>query len=201
MFRTGQFGLSAVLPAGEVKLALVVSSAGMASLWAAGHPVEEWAAAAVVLYLTIRAAIAVVVGVVSMAARILAGYGKRVLRRHGIEPPGDAPADSVSLKIRVLLAALIIMAVALTSVGVGIFGSFLAMDWMGIPPLPTVFFRVAWGFWIPGTFLLALMFIAPALAFLAADARIRVRVSDARLAAALALLPEIQAGIPSARGK
>ena len=194
-----------ILPAAEVKLALVIGAAGLVSLWAAGHPVEEWAAAAVVLYLAIRAAIAVVIGLIAVAAKALAGYGRRVLRRHGIEIPDDAPADSVSLKVRVLLGVLILLAVVLTAAGGGIFASIPAMDWFEITPLAPAFHWAAWGLLGGGLVSLALLLGAPALVFLAADARIRIRVSEAKLAAALSLIPEIQAGIaagrPAVRGK
>ena len=190
-----------LLPAAEVKLAFVIVAAGLASLWAAGHPVEEWSAAAVVLYLAIRIAIAVVVGLISMAVKILAGYGKRVLRRHGVEIPGDIPADAVSLRVRALIAALILLAVALTSTAGGIFASIPAMAWLEITPLASAFQWAAWGLLGCGAVCLLLLLGAPALVFLLADARIRIRVSDARLAKALSILPEIQAGIPPARNK
>lgn len=188
-----------LLPAAEVKLALVIGAAGLASLWVAGHPVEEWSAAAVVLYLAVRAAIAVVIGLIAVAAKALAGYGRRVLRRHGIEIPGDVPADSVSLRARVLLAVLILLAVVLTAAGGGIFASIPAMAWLEITPLAPAFHWAAWGLLGCGAICLLLLLGAPALVFLAADARIRV--SEARLTEVLSILPEIQAGLPSARGK
>ena len=190
-----------LLPAAEVKLAFVIVTAGLASLWAAGHPVEEWSAAAVVLYLAIRIAIAVVVGLISIAAKILAAYGKRVLRRHGVEIPGDTPADGVSLRARALIAALILLTVVLTSAGGGIFASIPAMTWLEITPLSPAFQWAAWALLGCGSAGLLLLLGAPAAVFLAADARIRIRVSEARLAAALSILPEIQAGIPPARNK
>ena len=190
-----------LLPAAEVKLAFVIVAAGLASLWAAGHPVEEWSAAAVVLYLSIRIAIAVVVGLISIAAKILAAYGKRVLRRQGVEIPGDTPADSVHLKVRALLAVLILLTVVLTSAGGGIVASIPAMTWLEITPLSPAFQWAAWGLLGCGSAGLLLLLGAPALVFLAADARIRIRVSEARLAEVLSILPEIQAGIPPARNK
>lgn len=190
-----------LLPAAEVKLAFVIVAAGLVSLWAAGHPVEEWSAAAVVLYIAIRIAIAVVVGLISVAAKILAGYGKRVLRRHEVEIPGDIPADAVSLRVRALIAVLTLLAVALTSAAGGIFASLPAMAWLEITPLSPAFQWAAWVLLGCGAACTLLLLGAPALVFLAADARIRIRVSDARLAEALSILPEIQAGIPPARNK
>ena len=190
-----------LLPAAEVKLAFVIVTAGLASLWAAGHPVEEWSAAAVVLYLAIRIAIAVVVGLISIAAKILAAYGKRVLRRQGVEIPGDTPADAVSLRARALIAGLILLTVVLTSAGGGIFASIPAMAWLEITPLSPAFHWAAWALLGCGSAGLLLLLGAPAMVFVAADARIRIRVSEARLAAALSILPEIQAGIPPARNK
>lgn len=190
-----------LLPAAEVKLAFVIVAAALASLWAAGHPVEEWSAAAVVLYLAIRIAIAAVVGLISIAAKILAAYGKRVLRRHGVEIPGDTPADGVSLRARALIAGLILLTVVLTSAGGGIVASIPAMAWLEITPLASAFHWAAWVLLGCGSAGLLLLLGAPAMVFLAADARIRIRVSEARLAAALSILPEIQAGIPPARNK
>ena len=101
---------------------------------------------------------------------------------------------------RVLLVAVIIVLTAFPlAAAIGIAASGLAVGWLAITPLAPAFHLAAWGLLACGLACLLLLLGAPALVFLAADARIRIKVSEARLA--LALLPEIQAGIPSARGK
>lgn len=194
--------LSGLLPVRDFPLAASVAVFGMALLWASGHPPEEWPAVVAAFYIGFRLGLALVMGALGYAAKLLAGYGRRVLRRHGVELPPDAPGRSASRQGRVLLiAASIVLTAFPLSAAIGIAASGLAIGWLEITPLAPAFHWAAWGLLGCGLACLLLLLGAPALVFLAADARIRIRVSEARLTAALSLLPEIQAGIPAARGK
>ena len=188
-----------MLPSGEIKLAAVILAAGFLSLWASGHPVEEWSAVVVVFYVAFRLGLTAVMGLLACAAKLLAGYGQRVLQRHGVEVSGNDVAGSVYRRGRLWLIAVIVSTVAAVAAGAGIPASILAIGWLDITPLSPAFRLASWGLLGYGAAGLMLMLGAPALVFLVAHARIRV--SDSRLTSAFSLLPEIQAGIPSARNK
>ena len=197
---TNNMRLSSLLPVRDFPLAASVAVCGMALLWASGYPPAEWPAVVAVFYAAFRVGLMLVMGALGYAAKLLAGYGRQVLRRHGVELPPDAPGHSALRRGRVLLVAVIIVLTTFTlSAAIGIAASGLAIGWLEITPLAPAFHWAAWGLLGCGAICLLLLLGAPALLFLAADARIRIRVSAARLA--LALLPEIQAGIPSTRGK
>jgi hypothetical protein len=180
-------------------LATAIASAGMLSLWAAGHPVEEWPTVVVVLYASTRLAMMVVTGLLACLAGLLADYGERVLQRHGIEVSDDVPADSVPRSTRAWLVVAIVSTVFSLAVGVGIAVNTLAVGWLGITPLAPAFSLAASGLLLYGGAMLGLLLGAPATLFFVADARIVV--SEARLASVLSMLPEIKAGIPSAGRK
>ena len=195
--------LSKLLPVRDFPLAVAVAVLAMAFLGLAGHPPEEWPAIVAVFYIAFRLGLTAVMGLLACAAKLLAGYGKQVLRQHGVEISEDRSAKSDSGRGRAWLAAAIVSVVISTTVGGGIFACKLAIAWLGITPLSPVFFLVGWGFWMYGAFTLALMFIAPAMLFCVADIRVRIRIrpSEAMLTSALSLPLKIQAGIPSARNK
>ena len=188
-----------IMPAREIKLAAVIVVAGFLSLWAAGHPVEEWSAVVVVFYMASRLGLAAVMGLLAYAAKLLAGYGERVLRRHGVEVSESRAADSDSRRARGWLIAAVLSVVASVSLGVGVVAGGFAIGWLEITPLPSVFRLAAWGLLGYGAAWLLLLLGLPALLFRVADARIRV--SEATLTSALSLPLKIQAGIPSARNK
>lgn len=193
--------LSKLLPVRDFPLAAAVAVAGIVFLGVSGHPPEEWPAIVVVFYMAFRVSLAGVMGLLTYSAKLLAAYGRRVLRRHGVELPPVAPEDPALRKVRVWLIAGIIVTVFSISAGLGIVAGDLAVAWLEITPLSPAFHWAAWGLLGCGSAGLLLLLGAPAMVFLAADARIRIRVSDARLAAALSILPEIQAGIPPVRNK
>ena len=188
-----------LLPVRDFPLAVAVAVIVIVSLGLAGHPPEEWPAIVMVFYLAFRLSLTLVVGLLAYAARFLAGYGERVLRRHGVDVSRDESEDAGSRRVRLWLVAAIVSTVFSVSVGVGIFVSMLAIGWLEITPLASAFRLASWSLLGYGAVGLLLMLGAPTLVFLVADARIRV--SDARLASAFSLLPEIQAGIPSARNR
>jgi hypothetical protein len=175
-------------------LATAIASAGMLSLWAAGHPVEEWPTVVVVLYASTRLAMMVVTGLLACLAGLLADYGERVLQRHGIEVPDDVPTDSVPRSTRAWLVITIVSTVFSLAVGVGILVSALAVGWLEITPLAPAFLLAAWGLLLFGLTGLLLMLVVPTLLFVMADAP-----AEVRLASVYSILPEIQAGIPLER--
>lgn len=188
-----------LLPVRDFPLAAAVAVVSMVFLWLAGQPAEEWPALIMAFYMVLRVSLMVVLWLLAQAARFLAGYGERVLRRHGVDVSRDESEDVGSRHVRLWLVAAIVSTVFSVSVGVGISVGLLAVGWLEITPLAAAFRLASWGLLAYGAAGLLLMLGAPALVFLVADARIRV--SDARLASAFSLLPEIQAGIPSARNK
>lgn len=190
-----------LLPVRDFPMAAVVATGGVGFLWVSGHPPEEWPAIVVVFYVTFRLSLTGVVGLLAHSAKLLAAYGKRVLRRHGMELPPVAPEHSVSRRVRVWLITVIVLTVLSISAGFGIAAIGLASVWLGITPLASAFYGAAWGMLGCGAGGLMLLLGAPALVFFVADVRIRIRVSEGRLASALALLPEIQAGIPPGRNR
>ena len=199
---TNKMKLSNLLPVRDFPLAASVAVCGMALLWASGQPPEEWPAIVAVFYLAFRLGLTLVMGALGYAAKLLAGYGRQVLRRHGFELTPDAPGRSALSRGRVLLVAVIIVLTAFPlSAAIGIAASGLAIGWLAITPLSPAFQWAAWGLLACGLACLLLLLGAPALVFLTADARIRIRVSEARLAAVISILPEIQAGLPAVRGK
>ena len=193
--------LSKLLPVRDFPLAASVAVAGIVFLGVSGHPPEEWPAIVVVFYMAFRVSLAGVMGLLTYSAKLLAAYGRRVLRRHGVELPPVAPEDPALRKVRLWLIAGIILTIFSIPAGLGIVAGGLAVAWLEITPLAPAFQWAAWGLLGCGAVCLMLLLGTPAMVFLLADARIQIRGSEARLASALSILPEIQAGIPPARNK
>ena len=85
-----------ILPIRDFKLAALHGTVWMLLLWAAGHPIDEWAVTVVVLYVFLWVSREVVLSVVLRATGLLAKQARRVAKKLDIDVPNDLPTKPSS---------------------------------------------------------------------------------------------------------
>ena len=138
----------------DFKLAIIHATVWILLFWISGHPIDEWAVTAVVLYIPLWLSIEIVLRTVSFAAGLLSNYVSRAAQRAGIEFSERQP-HGLSNKRRSLAAFLILFSAIIglsLSVGIPAAGLF------GLTPLPSYLSWAAWGFLCIGGLGLLLIF-------------------------------------------
>ena len=157
------------ISAREFGFAAMYTALMLPLLSAIGYPVDEWAAAAVVLYISLRLSGEVIIRLAAYLARLLVSYGRRVARKHGIpvaENPVAKPRGRHSLlAVGVMLATLAFMT------GVALTAGFTIMAAYNLPPFPAYCGLMAWTLLALGGAGLLVAFGFPAIVFAMADIR------------------------------
>ena len=141
----------------DIKLAIIHATVWLILLWASGHPVEEWAVTALVLYISFWASKGIVLKVAVLAADFIVDYGKCVIQKSGIEIREDLTAErnrgfrSLSAFLTLLTFAVVIG--ASLSIGIPLAGM------LGLTPLPYYFSWTGWGLLIVGLIALCSLFV------------------------------------------
>ncbi len=151
----------------EIKLALAYGTVWLLLLWASGHPLEEWAVTSLVLYIALWASKEVVLRLGLFALRRQSEYGKRVMRKAGVELPEDLSVDR-NFGVRLLSAVVVLMMFAVVAGASLSFGIPVAVA-LGITPLAHYFSWVGWGLLGAGLVGLSLFFVFAWLAFVMVD--------------------------------
>ena len=157
------------ISAREFGFAAMYTAVMLPLLWAIGYPVDEWAAAAVVLYISLRLSCEVIIRLAAYLARLLVGYGRRVARKHGIlvaENPVAKPRGRHSL-----LAMGVMLATLAFTTGVALTAGFTIMAAYNLPPFPAYCGLMAWTLLALGGAGLLVAFGFPAIVFAMADIR------------------------------
>lgn len=157
-----------ILPVEGFVEAIIYASGIIALLALVGHPVQEWAVTAAALYAAFRVSREVVTRLVLYVSERLLRYGERVLRKLRAAAADYPPAgrDTVGVKISlVVIAALVFSAVLGLTFGTG----GLALNGIGLTPLPGYFPWIAWGLAAGGIVGLSGIFGLTILAFFAVD--------------------------------
>ena len=128
--------------ANNIKLAVLHAIAWPLLFWVSGHPLEEWALTALVMYMAHWLSREVIVGLAMFALRRLTVRGRRALRNARIEVP-NIPGDEVSPRVR-LLAMFVIALLFFTVVGASLSVGVPVLSWLGLTPLAAYF---VWGGW------------------------------------------------------
>lgn len=138
----------------DFKLAIIHATVWILLFWISGHPIDEWAVTAVVLYIPLWLSIEIVLRTVSFAAGLLSNYVSRAAQRAGIEFPERQP-HGLSNKRRSLAAFLILFS---TIIGLSLSVGIPAAGLFGLAPLPSYLSWAAWGFLCIGGLGLLLIF-------------------------------------------
>ena len=152
-----------ILPIRDFKMAIVCATVLMPLLWAAGRPIDEWALTVAILYVSLWLSREIVVWLLLLALRFLAGYGRRVARKFEVEFPESRPTEHTFLS-RLLFFGLVGLASS-TVTGVSLFIGILAVGPLGLTPLPLYIGLIAAALLIAGAAGLAFMFSVVVLAF------------------------------------
>ena len=158
-----------LLPIRDFKIAAVYTVAALFLLWAIGYPVDEWAAAAVVLYISLRLSGEVIIRLAAYLARLLVSYGRRVARKYGI-PVAENPAAKPRGRHSLLTMGVMLATLAFT-VGVALTAGFNIMAAYNLPPFPAYWGLMAWTLLALGGAGLLVAFGFPAIVFAMADIR------------------------------
>ena len=157
------------ISAREFGFAAMYTAVMLPLLWAIGYPVDEWAAAAVVLYISLRLSGEVIIRLAAYLARLLVGYGRRVARKHGI-PVAENPIAKPRGR-RSLLAMGVMLATLAFTTGVALTAGFTIMAAYNLPPFPAYLGLMAWTLLALGGAGLLVAFGFPATVFAMADIR------------------------------
>ena len=157
-----------ILPVRDFKLAALHGTVWMLLLWAAGHPMDEWAVTVVVLYVFLWVSREVVLGGVLRATGLLAKQARRVAKKLDIDVPNDLPAKPSSQAT--LLLAIVLALVFTTVVGASLTAGIPAAGLLGLAPLPAYFSWIGWALFGVGLVGLSLIIGVSALIFAAAAA-------------------------------
>ena len=157
-------------PTREFGTAAAYTALALLLLWAIGHPVREWAAVAVLLYIALRLTMMVVVGAAAYAALRLAGYGRRVLQKYRVPLPDDPSAGS-EIRSSKLLTAAVLAALLMLSTGVGLTVGFELAALYGLSAFPSYLHWTAGALLATGALGTAAALGIPAFVFVMADIR------------------------------
>ena len=138
----------------DFKLAIIHATVWILLFWISGHPIDEWAVTAVVLYIPLWLSIEIVLRLVSFTARRLSNYVSRAAQKAGIEFPERRP-HGLSNKRRPIAVFLILFS---TIIGLSLSVGIPAVGLVGLTPLPSYFYWAAWGFLCIGGVSLLLIF-------------------------------------------
>ena len=138
----------------DFKLAIIHATVWILLFWISGHPIDEWAVTAVVLYIPLWLSIEIVLRMVSFTARLLSNYASRTAQRAGIEFSEGQPRG-LSKKRRSLAVFPILFS---TIIGLSSTVGIPAVGLFGLTPLPPYLGWTAWGFLCIGGLGLLLIF-------------------------------------------
>lgn len=157
-------------PTREFKIAAAYTALALLLLWAIGHPVREWTAIAIVLYIALRLTRVVIAGAVAYAARRLAGYGRRVLHKYGVPPPDDRADGPAARHSKTVLTA-VLATLVMFSTGAGLTAGFQIALMYGLSPFPSYLHWTAGALLATGALGVAAALGVPAFVFAMADIR------------------------------
>ena len=126
----------------EFKLAIAHTTAWMFLFLASGHPLEEWAVTALVLYISVWASKEIILRLGLFALRHQANYGKRIMRKAGVELPENLSAER-NFGVR-LLSTCIILHLFAVVIGASLSFGIPASVLLGLTPLAYYFSWLGW---------------------------------------------------------
>ena len=140
----------------DIRLALIYGTIWWPLLWLSGHPLEEWAMTAVVLYISLWLSRELIVNLVLFASKLLTDYGRRIANKAGIEISHDR-IEQFSTRENLLFVSLVLLLFAAV-VGASLSVAMPALVWLGLTPLAAYFIWLGWAFLGLGATGLALIF-------------------------------------------
>ena len=162
-----------LLPIRDFKFAAAYTTVTLLLLWAIGYPADEWAAATIVLYLSLRLTWEIVIRLAAYLARSLAGYGQSVLRKYGIPAVENRTARRGLNRSRTATS----LAIAATStvmiliIGVALTAGLQIAAMYQLPSFPPYWYSASWALLALGAAGMLTAFGVPALVFAMADIR------------------------------
>lgn len=156
-----------ILPVEGFADAIIFATGVIALLALIGYPVEEWAVTGAVLYAAFWVSREVVTLLALSASKSLLWYGERVLRKLLVAMADSPPSSDKPAGVKVSLVAIILLLSAIIGLAFG--GGGLAINGIGLTPLPGYFPWIAWGLAAFGVTGLSLIFGLIALVFFTVD--------------------------------
>ena len=156
-----------LLPIEEFIGAIIHAAILLPLLAIIGHPVEEWAITAAVLYVFLWLSREVIAGLSLYVSKSLLCYGERVSQKLNVAILDNQPSE-YNLPAKVITGViLVLLFCAIIGAGLGM-GNF-AINNFGLTPLPGYFPWVAWGLAIAGGLGLSCIFGLITLVLVAVD--------------------------------
>ena len=172
-----------LLPVRDFKLAIAYTTAWMFAFWLVEYPIGDWAATAVVLYVSLWLAREVVSALVQFVAERMQEYAKRVAQKAGVELLDHSPPE-YSLRDKLLYAALFLL-LCFTIIGLSLTAGIPVLSLYGLAPLPSFFNWIAWGLFLVGGVGISLLFGIVMWLLSSADAGINTAIASQQAHAAV----------------
>ena len=133
-----------LLPVRDFKLAIAYTTAWMFAFWLVEYPIGDWAATAVVLYVSLWLAREVVSALILFAEKRMQRYATKA----GVEFR-EYSFSEYSLRDKLLYAALFLL-LYFAIIGLSLIAGSPVLSLYGLAPLPVFFNWVAWGLFLVG---------------------------------------------------
>ncbi len=130
------------LPIKDFKLAAVHGVVWVLLLLTTRHPAEEWAVVLSAMYIALWLSREIVVNLMELVGDRLTEYGRRTLKKAGVELPDEPPAEYRS--IVTLLAVSVGLLMIATIVGASLSVGIPAMRFLGLTPLASYLNWIGW---------------------------------------------------------
>lgn len=145
-----------LLPVRDFKLAIAHATLWMSAFWLVEYPIDDWAATAVILYVSLWLSRASVLTLIYSVSKRLQEYARRVAQKAGVELRDDLPsADNFRDK---LLSTALVLILCSTIIGLSLTIGIPVVSIYERTPLPFYFSWVAWGLLLVGGLGVLLMF-------------------------------------------
>ncbi len=145
-----------LLPVRDFKLAIAHTTLWMFAFWLVEYPLDDWAATAVILYVSLWLSRESVLALIYFVAKRLQGYARCVAQKAGAELRDDVPpADNFRDK---LLSTALVLILCSTIIGLSLTIGIPVVNMYERTPLPFYFSWVAWGLLLGGGLGVLLMF-------------------------------------------
>ena len=172
-----------LLPVRDFKLAIAYTTAWISAFWLVEYPISDWAATAVVLYVSLWLAREVVSALVQFVAERMQEYAKRVAQKAGVELLDHSPPE-YSLRDKLLYVALFLL-LYFAIIGLSLTAGIPVLSLYGLAPLPSFFNWIAWGLFLVGGVGISLLFGIVMWLLSSADAGINTAIASQQAHAAV----------------
>ena len=156
-----------LLPIEEFIRAIIHAAILLPLLAIIGHPVEEWAITAAVLYVFLWLSREVIAGLSLYVSKSLLRYGERVSQKLNVAILDNQPSE-YNLPAKVIASVILVLLFCAIS-GAGLGTGSLAVNGAGLTPLPGYIAVIAGGLFLAGTIGVSLILGLLALVLVAVD--------------------------------